>query len=528
MMGFMSGITVLFFFILLFFAGYILQRYLIGAQSLLEILVFSYAFGLSFIIVVCPVLDHVWEISLGSVTCAVLPLSILLVIKKSTPLTLPGKWELICIGCILLYGFLLRAYTLTDPLPQGQDAWRHLSFISSIYETGHLPQVVPWALPPLPVTIVMYPPGAHCMGALLSHAMGSVSFRFLTSVFILTATGSALSSYVVFRDLFGSKTALISSILIVSFLSHMVMSSEITAQSLSIFIFPLIPYFFYKTKYAACILLTGSVFLIHHFSAFSVIMSLFCITCGFMLKTKKFTYLLAFLLICGGSLLLSSPWWSHISLLLADTGLRSTASVPVTQPLSLDPYTSMVSPLFILMSMIGFFIFLKKGEKKYVLMIAWGLILFLATQPAFPIKFHEHRFLAFFIFPCSVMVASGLLSIRHRIHPALFIVLLLLLCVRIPPQFWPSTGEVNLSANEWMGESTLDAVVYVYGPHYTFVYALSHRKIYEIADFDDPFSSQYTPTYFYDDAAWVPHDISQFGTYDKLYSCSTVSICRID
>lgn len=529
----MSVLTVLFFLVLLFFAGYNIQRILIGARSLLSALVFSYAFGLSYIIVLCPILDLIWEITLSSVTCAVIPLSFLLFIRKPpsftslTSLTLPKKEELILIGLIFLYGVLLRAYTLTDPLSQGQDAWRHLSFILSIHDTSHLPQVVPWALPPLPVTIVMYPPGAHCIGALLSHAVGEVSFRFLESFFILTATGSALSSYVVFKELFDPKHALISSLLIASFMPHMVMSSEITAQSLAIFLFPLIPYFFYKEKYLACILLTSSTFLIHHFSAFSLIMSLFCIAFGFMLKTKKFTYFLAFFSICGSSLLLTSPWWSHVSLLLANT-VKPTAHVPVTQTISLDPYTATVSPLFILLSMIGFFSFFRRKEKKYVLMIAWALILFLATQPAFPIKFHEHRFLAFFIFPCSVMAASGLLSVRHHIRPALFIILLLLLCVRVPPQFWPSAGEENLSANGWLEESTLDPVVYVYGPHYTYVYALSQRKLYEITDFDDPFSSQYAPTYFYDDAAWVPHDVSRFGRHDKLYSCSTVSIHRID
>jgi hypothetical protein len=306
------------------------------------------------------------------------------------------------------------------------------------------------------------------------------------------------------------------------------MSSEITAQSLSIFLFPLIPYFFYKHRYAACILLTSSTVLIHHFSAFSVILSLFCIACGFTLTTKKLSPIGVFFAVCGSALLLTSPWWSGVSLLLGNTGLRSTASVPVAQTLSLDPYTSMVSPLFILLSMVGVFIFWKRGEKKYVLILTWTIILFLATQPAFPIKFHEHRFLAFLIIPCSLLASHGLLSLRDRIHPALFMVVLLLLCVHIPPQFWPATGEENLLACTWMEESTLDTEVYVYGPHYTFVYPLSRRKIHEISDYDDPFASTHYPIYFYDDAAWVPHDTDRFGRYDIIYSCSTVTIIRID
>jgi len=527
-MGIIGAITVLFFFLLLFFAGFILQHHLIGSQSLCSIVIFSYACGLSYIILICPLLHHFWEISLLSVSCSVLPLSLLLLKKNPHSLILPGRWELFCIGGILLFGFLIRSYTLTDPLPQGQDTWRHLSFISAIYETHHLPQTVPWAVPPRPITIVMYPPGAHCIGALLSQAVGTISFPVITSFFILTATGSALSSFVIFQELFNTKSALLSSLLIVSFLPHMVMSSEITAQSLSIFLFPLIPYLFYRKKYPACILLTSAIFLIHHFSALSCVLTLFCIACGLTLYTKKVTTVAAFFLICGGALLLTSPWWSQVSLLMGNTGLQSTASVPVTQTLSLDPYTSMVSPLLVLLSMAGGFIFLKKRNNVHVFILAWVLILFLATQPVFPVKFHEHRFLAFFIIPCSILASSGLLYIYKRIHPAFFVVLLLLLCIQVPPQFWPSTGEENLAACEWMEDTTLDAVVHVYGPHYTYVYPLSHRKIYEITDFDNPFSSSYASTYFYDDAAWVPHDIQRFGTYDNIYSCSTVTIHRID
>ncbi len=527
---------VLFLVILFFLPGYLLQRLLIRSEDVLTALVFSLAFSMAFIVVVCPVLDIIWEISLFSIILSTILFSVILffvihLFKIQQHLKLPERWEIIILFLILLYGILLRSYTLTDTLPEGQDAWRHLSFTFYVFENHALPQFVPWAEPPQPVTLVLYPPGAHCIGALFSSVTSGISFFHLKFLFIAVGTSSVLSSYVVFRDFFGKKIALLSALLVVVFIPHMFVTTEIIAEALAIFMAPLIPYVFIKKKVPASALLLSGVMLTHHISAFAVFMSLATLALAFCVRFKNMKYFLALICVSGISLVLSFSWWSQVSFGETYNQLGSGTLPEIYQEGVFRPYVEMVSPLFIFVSMIGFFIFLRERTDSSLFVIAWATVLFLASQPAVPISFHNHRFLAFFVFPCSVMASVGLQKVRTYVGNFFLVFLLLLLSLVISPHFWPTTGEENREASEWIEDSTLDSVFYVYGSHYTFIYPLSHRKIHEIheiEDFDNPFLYKATSAYFYDDVAWLPHDMTRFGKFDQIYSCKGVVILRIE
>lgn len=554
-------VTVFTLIVLLFWPGFVIQHVLVRSEDALEIVIFSTGFGLAFLVLICPVLDLVWDVSFLPLVCSVLLLSGILFFKRKRPqkMIIPHKWEILLLILIFVYGFMLRSYTLFDILPEGQDAWRHFSFMHYTHQLHALPQVIPWAAPERPVTIMMYPPGSHCIGALFSYFLPGVSFAATKAVFIAIGTGSALSSYVVFKSLIGRKEALLSTFLIAGFVPHMIMTTEVTAEAVAIFLYPLICYFFYTKKVAACSILLGAVILIHHLTAFGVVVPLltFSLFCAIL---KKWEYLLSFLGISVISLGVSAPWWSLRSFILVWAGPEIAADV--LPEVFFHPYTDMVSPLFVILSMVGFFIILrnrmekksrlekekKEGDKKAnnkegrkkmktkkidikqvsLFLIIWGVALFVTSQPILPLRFSSHRFLAFFVFPCSVFASVGLLHLRTLLRKVFFVGILLLFCAVSPPHFWPTTGEQNLYATEWVRDSTLDSVFYVYSPHYTFVYPLSNRKIYEITDFDNPFDYEGHSTYFYNDAAWVPHDVTKFGRFDRLYSCSGVDIIRIE
>lgn len=519
-----SYIVVILFIFLLLWAGYVLQRVLIGSNDILEVLVYSTAFGLAFLAIGCVVLDFMWNISLISVFCSVILLSGLFSFRKPQKVTFPDKWELFILLLIFTYGFLLRSNTLFDPLPKGQDAWAHLTFIQYIHNNHALPEFIPWIEPPRQVNLVTYPPGSHCISALLSQPLPAVSFTLTKVFFIGLGTGSVLSSYIVFKSLLGKKEGLLSAFFVGIFVPHMIMTTEITAEAVSVFIYPLIPYLFYKKKIVASGILLGGVILIHHFTAFAAVIPLCALTVIFFIQERDKIHIFSFFEAVVMALMLSAPWWSQQPFYLGIFYPERTASAAVQ--VLFNPYVEMMSPLFVILSMIGVFILLKKRDKYYLFLITWSVALFISSQPT-PIRFHPHRFLAFFIFPCSALASMGLLEMQNRFK-ILFVILLLIFSTGYPPHFWPSTGEDNLAATEWVQDSTLDSVMYVYGRHYIFVYALSQRKMYEIVDFDDPFTYGEAPTYFYDDASWVPHDISQFGQFDRLYSCSGVVIFRIE
>lgn len=511
---------------LLFWPGFVLQRVLIGTDDALEVFVFSTGFGLAFYTIMCPVLDVVWNISVIPFVCSIILLSGLLIFRKPQKIKFPEKWELFIIVLILCYGFLLRSYTLFDILPEGQDPWWHLSFIDHIHQTHALPQVLPWLEPERLVTIQIYPPGAHCIGALINEPLANISFPLTQAFFITLGTGSVLSSYVVFRKLLEKKVALLSTFFVAVFLPHMGMTTEITAQAVAIFSYPLVLYFFYKGKWIASGILLGAVILIHHLTALAVVFPLltFAVVC---LLLKKWKYFLSFFLVSGIALALSAPWWMQRTLFL--TWPQPEVVGGVVLEVLYNPYIEMISPLFVVLSMVGFFLFLKRRGDFSLFLIVWAVVLFVAAEPASPIKFSNHRFLAFFVFPCSVMASMGFLEVKKRLKKIPFVLLLLLVFFAYPPHFWSTTGEENLIANEWMEDSTLDSVFYVYGPRYTFVYPLSHRRIYRIYDFDNPFGYEGEKAeYFYDDSLWIPHDISRFGEYDRVYSCFGVVIYRIE
>jgi hypothetical protein len=528
MLGIVDSIRVILFLgVLLFWPGFLLQFILVDSKDFLETCVFSTAFGLAFLAIICPVLDLIWNISVLSVFCSVILLSFLFLLRKPQKLPFKGKWEAILIF-VLAYGFLLRSSTLFDSLPRGQDAWVHISFIQYIYEMHSLPQTIPWREPVTAVTLYIYPPGAHCIAALLSEAAGEVSYAFLKVVFIVTGAGSALSSYVGSRRLFGEKVAVLSAACVAIFMPHMIMTSEITAQAISIFLYPLVVYLFYRGKWIPSGILFGAVILIHHVSAFALGISLGVAV--LTLSVKKVKYLLTLLGACGISLGVSAPWWSRVSVTLVEAvsqiGYQS-ASALIGKRL-FDPYTGMVSPLFIILSMIGFVLLLKKRTENAFFIIAWALVLFIASQPVFPIVFLSWRFPAFFVFPCSVMTSLGLLELRKYLKKIFFVLLLLLVFSGHFLYSWPTTGEENLVANEWIQDSLIDPVFYAYGPNYIYIYPLSHQRIYEIRDYDNPFNYETeASTYFYDDSNWVPHDVNRFGEYDKIYSCLGVVIHRI-
>jgi hypothetical protein len=520
--------VLIFLLFLLFWPGFLLQRILVGseAKSMLEVVVYSTAFGLAFLVIVCPLLNLVWNISLFSVSCSVILLSVLFFFSEPHKYTTPGRWELLILGLILGYGFLLRSYTLFDFLPEGQDAWVHISFIQYIHEHHALPLYLPWAEPLQPVDLVTYPPGAHCIGALLSQPLPTVSYPLTKVFFISLGTGSALSSYIVIKPLFSKKVGLLSTFFVAIFVPHMIMTTEVTAEAGSIFIYPLVLYLFYRGKMTASGILLGSIALIHHLTTFAVIIPLTAYVIIKLIQHKDTKYFLSSFKAAAVALAVSAPWWSQQSL---PPGMFTVAPASAAASRSFfEPYIQMVSPLFILFSMIGVFILLKSKKPHYIFLITWCVTLFLASQPGIPMMFHPHRFLAFFVFPCSVVASLGLLALQNHIKKVFFVLLLLLVfSTGSPPHFWPSVGEDNAAASEWVEDSTLDSVFYVHGHHYIFVYCLSDRKINRIIDFDNPFSYTPPPTYFYDDADWTPHDISRFGMFDRVYSCSGVVIYRI-
>lgn len=511
---------------LLFWPGYVLQRVFIDSDDALEVLVFSVAFSLAFLAIICLVLDVIWNVSLLSVSCTILLLSLVLFFRRPHTLSCPEKWEILIIMLILVYGFLLRSYTLFDVLPEGQDAWRHLSFIDYIHKTHTLPQFLPWAEPKEPVTIRMYPPGSHCIAALLFQPLPSLSFNFAKVFFIALGTGSALSSYVVFRNLLERKVALLSTLFVAVFIPHMGMTTEVTAQAVSIFMYPLVLYLFYREKLISSGILLGGVMIIHHFTTLTILLPLFsfAVLCACL---KNWKYVIPFFGVSGIAAVLSALWWLHrpfsAVLNIPEMTRQTTAGI------FFNSYIRTISPIFVVLSMAGFYILLKERKKHYLLLIVWVVTLFVASQPVGPIKWANHRFLAFLIFPCSVMASLGLLKLRKRLKKTYFVLLILIVFLSYPPHFWSTTGEENLLACEWIEDSTLDCVFHVYGGYYTFIYPLSHRKLHRISDFDDPFSYEGEKTiYFYDDASWIPHDVDRFGQFDRLYSCSGVTVYRIE
>ena len=524
-------LLVLFFLIfLLLWPGFVLQSILIGSRHILEVFVYSTAFGIAFLTIICPILDLLWNISYLSVGTSVLLLSVLFIFKKpeKPSFVFPEKWELI-IFLILGYGFLLRSYTLFDYLPEGQDAWVHVSFIYFIHQTHALPQVVPWTAPPVPVTLVLYPPGSHCIGALLSEPFANLSFATTKVFFIGLGTLSVLSSYVVFRQLTSVRTALLSAFFVAVFTPHMIMTTEIIAESVAIFLYPLILYLFYQKKTAVSGILLGGVLLTHHVTAFAAVAPLLTLAIVMCIQQKSVKYFFSFLLTSFTALAVSCAWWlQHI----VNVGLGESMITSVGgKDIFFNPYSGVISSLFVVLSMVGFLVLLRDKKNYYPLILSWGLTLFVGSQVVVPtmLRFTSLRFVAFFAFPGSFIASLGLLEIKKFIRKPFFILLLLLVfsCLE-PPRFWPSPGEENMHAAAWLQNSTLDSVAYVYGPHYIFVYPLSDRKIYDITDYENPFTYEYSPTYFYDDARWVPHDITEVGDFDKVYSCSQVVIFRIE
>lgn len=122
------------------------------------------------------------------------------------------------------------------------------------------------------------------------------------------------------------------------------------------------------------------------------------------------------------------------------------------------------------------------------------------------------------------MAAEGIVQLGKMRRGLIF--LLVVFSLIAPPHFWPTTGEENGVAALWVEGNTLDAFFYTYGEFYAFLYPLSQRRLYDITNFDNPFDYK-TPAYFYDDAAWLPHDMTRFGEYDTIYACRGVTILRI-
>ncbi len=517
-------LVLLFLVFLLFWPGFILQRIFVDADNFMEVVVFSAAFGIAFLVLLCPVLDVVWNVSLLSVAVCTILFSGVYFLKGKKKFIFPDKWEVLLLILIFLYGFLLRFSGLLDSLPRGQDAWVHISFIQYTYETHELPQFIPWAEPPRLVTFALYPPGSHCLAALLAEAFGRFSFSLLRAFFIAVGAASIFPCYVVVKSFYGRKVGLLSSVFVAVFTPHIVMTTEITAQALSIFLYPLIIFLFYKEKWIPSGILLGAVILVHHFSAFVIVISLATVTLVFLKKR----YLLLLAGVSALSVGLSSPWWLRIPIVLvSEAGVTEGPQQMVTQGF-FDPYLSVVSPLFIFLTMIGFFVLLREKKRESFFIIAWALVLFVASQPAFPVQFLPRRFPAFFIFPGSVMSSLGILELRRHVRK-FFVFILILMFFNYPVFFWPSTGEENLVATQWVQNTTLDSIFYVYGWNYVYVYPLSQKKIYEISDFDHPFNYKGGKTsYFYDDSNWVPHDVNRFGRYDKVYSCFGVVIHRIE
>ncbi|MGC1123087.1 MAG: hypothetical protein WBA22_18550 [Candidatus Methanofastidiosia archaeon] len=517
--------------------GFLLQRALLKNERALDILVYSIGFGLAFIVIVCPLLDAVWEVSLVSVGVACGVLSGILIVGAliyDPPLITIRTWSAamlnidkksIVILLLVCYAFLLRSYTALDPLPRGQDAWTHLSFIYYIYQYKTLPEVLPWIEPAVPVTLDLYPPGVHCVGALFSQAVGRISFGLLKVLFIGMGTGTVLSVYVGIRRLFDEKTGLLSAGIIAVFVPHMVMTTEITAQCLAIFMVPLILYVFYMKKWVAAGILLGAVILMHHLSAFAAVLSVGAVALA--LSSKKLEYVGCAAGTGGVALALSAPWWIHVPFRISPIDVEATPS-PYVGTGFFSPYLQVISPLVIVLCMVGVYIALTNINSKKTFIFTWALVLFIASQPVFPIFFLPWRFPAYFILPGSVLVSFGIFSICSRIRTRWCYALLLILLVAYPQQFWPGTDSDNLQANQWIRDSTLDPFFYVYGRNYTYIYPLSHHKMHIITDFDAPFSLGLQPAYFYDDADWVPHSIGRFGEFDRVYSCSSVIIHRIE
>jgi hypothetical protein len=515
--------------------GFLIQRALLKNEKALDILVYSTGFGLSFLVIVCPVLNAVWEVSLMSVgvVCGILSGILIGAALLYDPPVIPRKplakliidKKSIVILLVALYAFLLRSFTLLDPLPRGQDAWTHLSFIYYIYQYKALPQVLPWIEPAVPVTLDLYPPGVHCIGALFSEAVGHISFGLLKVVFIAMGTGAVLSVYVGIRRLFDEKTALLSAGITAVFVPHMVMTTEITAQCFAIFMVPLILYVFYMKKWVAAGILLGAVILIHHLSAFAAVLSVGAVALA--LSSKKLEYV-GYAVGTGGiALVLSAPWWIHVPFTVSSIDAEASSSVYGGTGF-FSPYLQVISPLFIVLCMVGVYIALTNVNSKKIFIFTWALVLFIASQPVFPIFFLPWRFPAYFILPGSVLVSFGIFSICSRIRTRWCYALLLIVLIAYPQQFWPGTDSDNLQANQWIRESTLDPFFYVYGRNYTYIYPLSHRKMHIITDFDAPFSLGLQPAYFYDDADWVPHSVERFGEFDRVYSCGSVIIHRIE
>lgn len=516
--------------------GFLLQRALLKNEKALDILVYSTGFGLSFLIIVCPILDALWEVSLISVgvACGILS-GILIVaaflydpflITKKKSVTIPNiDKKSIVILLVVLYAFLLRSFTLLDPLPRGQDAWTHLSFIYYIYQYKTLPQVLPWIEPAVPVTLDLYPPGVHCIGALFYQAVGGISFGLLKVVFIGMGTGTVLSVYVGIRRLFDEKTALLSAGITAVFVPHMVMTTEITAQCFAMFMVPLILYVFYMKKWVAAGILLGAVILMHHLSAFAAVLSVGAVALA--LSSKKLEYVGYSVGTGGVALVLSAPWWIHVPFTISSIDAEASSSLYGGTGF-FSPYLQVISPLLIVLCMVGVYIALSNVNSKKIFIFTWFLVLFIASQPVFPIFFLPWRFPAYFILPGSVLVSFGIFSICSRIRTRWCYALLLIVLVAYPQQFWPGTDSDNFQANQWIRDSTLDPFFYVYGRNYTYIYPLSNHKMHIITDFDAPFSLGLQPAYFYDDADWVPHSIERFGEFDRVYSCSSVIIHRIE
>ncbi|MBU7035610.1 MAG: hypothetical protein HXS49_10500 [Theionarchaea archaeon] len=515
--------------------GFLLQRVLLKNKRALDILVYSTGFGLASMVIMCPLLDALWEISIVSIgaACGILSGILIAVAFYHDPpvitLKVSGRVRITRVHIVILllvcYAFLLRSSTLFDPLPRGQDAWTHLSFISYIYQYKALPEVLPWIEPAVPVTLDLYPPGVHCVGALLSQAAGEISFSLLKAVFIGMGTATILSVYVGVRNLFDEKTALLSASVTAVFIPHMIMTSEITAQSLAIFMVPLILYVFYMKKWVAAGILLGAVILMHHLSAFAAVLSVGAV--ALTLSSKKLEYLGYALGTGGTALAVSAPWWIHVPFRMSSIDAGGSSSSYVGTGF-FSPYLSVISPLTIVFCMIGVYIALTHISKKKTFIFTWALVLFIASQPVFPIDFLPWRFPAFFILPGSVLASLGILSICSRIRTRWCYALLFVALMAYPQQFWPGTDNDNLQATQWIDDSTLDPYFYVYGRNYTYIYPLSYHRMHIITDFDAPFSFGLSPAYFYDDADWVPHTLERFGQFDRIYSCGSIIIHRIE
>lgn len=518
--------TVLIFMGIVFWPGFLLYTLCANSKDtdILEITVGSTAFGLSSLVIVCLILDSVWEISLVSVGCWVLFMSGAYIFKRPSTFKLIGMWEFIVIGLIFGYGFLLRSFSLFDALPQGQDAWVHLSFMHHIFETHHISQSIPWLELEKQANLVLYPPGSHCVGALLSSAFSDIPFSLIKGFFIAIGTSSCVSLYIVARKIMAKKTAALSALLVATFVPHMVMTTEIIAQALAIFLFPLVCYYFYKKNIVATSILLGGVIIMHHVTGFATVLSLITIAAVLSVQQKKWKWILSFLGVGVCGLVFSVFWWGQKSFDIMTKDFTSILRISE----SFSYHIQNISPLFIIFLMIGGVIALKKRYKeKYIFLISWGLALFLASQFPFPLKLGTHRFIHFFVFPGSILAAVGLLKIYSLVQYKMFLFLILLMfSAEYSQQFWPSIGEENFTASEWLEDSTLDSVVYVYGRYYVFVYVIAERQVYEIYDYDNPF--EYSNTgYFYEDKAWVSHDIENFGQFDRVYACSKVVIVRI-